>query len=138
MALFLPSRTKSTLTQGPPDLCRSLTSSVAHETSLMIVLLSGIHLANISSWRHEVTVRGPLFKLYPTHSRYLPQILSLSLVTPGTRRPLSAAPPQPVQSMHSLYPLMGYTWPHLLARMCTFGQLKHEGYFTRKSCLYLT
>src|ERR1700730_5683393 len=62
------------------------------------------------------------------------QILSQSLVTPGTRCPLSAAPPQPVQSMHSLYLPMAYTWPHPLIRRSTFGQPKHEGYFTRWSC----
>jgi hypothetical protein len=47
----------------PSDLCCSLTPFVAHGTSLMIALLYGIHLANISSSPHEVMVRGLLFDL---------------------------------------------------------------------------
>jgi hypothetical protein len=99
----------------------------------MIALLSGIRLANISSWRHVVMVRDPLFKAYFMYHRYHLQILSPSLLTPGTRHPLSAAPPQLVQFMLSLYLPMAYTWLHPPTRMCTFGQPRHEGYFSRWS-----
>lgn len=45
------------------------------------------------------------------------QKLSPSLVTPGVRRPLSAAAPRLVQFMHSRYLQMVYTWPRPPIRM---------------------
>src|SRR5579863_7415438 len=101
MALFLPSRTRSTLTKvlRISVVLTSLCSSrdFAHDCSA-VWHPSGQYFV-VASRSHGTR---PLFRLYSIHLRYLLQILSQSLVTPGTRRPLSAAPPQPVQSMHSL------------------------------------
>lgn len=115
------------------DLWQSLISGVAHTNLLMIALLSGTHLVNTLSSRLVLMVRDPFFRRLLLCSDWGFQILSLSLVTPGPRRLLSAAASQLVISMQSRYLRMVYTWPHQRTRMCIFGQLKHEGYSTRRS-----
>jgi hypothetical protein len=99
----------------------------------MIALLSGIHPVNILSSRLVLTVHHP-FQMILLCNDYGLQILSLSLVTPGQRRPHSAIAPRLVIFMQSRYLPMVYTWPHLRTRIYTFGRLKHEGYFSRRSC----
>lgn len=81
----------------------------------MIALPSGIHLVNILSLRLVLMVRHPFQMILLCSDRGL-QILSLSLVTLGRRRPHSAIVPRLVISMQSRYLPMVYTWPHLRTR----------------------
>jgi hypothetical protein len=77
----------------------------------MIVLLYGIHLANILSSRLELMVCStwPFVSMIAMCSDYHLQILSLSLVTPGPRRQLSTTAPLLGISMHLHYLRMAYT-----------------------------
>jgi len=77
----------------------------------MIVLLFGIHLANILSSRLALMVRStwPFVYSIAMCSDYHLQILLLLLVTPGPRHQRSAAAPLLGISMHSHYLRMAYT-----------------------------